>query len=287
MVIQDCINKRNQLLELITEINTKIWNMRIAEVGKEILVTQSIDRVWEDYLFILNGILYRWDNCNRYITEINELINRLDCKYSKDTIFVTPPRELADNLSYEFDSLLVSFSRLNEEALIVEISRHLKNGNEKKLRDNCYKKTDSNGLYWELNVLRNRAAHATPGYYTMHKDMAARYMSISSRIFNIDITDSGRSFRTTLLSYRNNSIIRQVVQDYIIDKKHGEENSNKPLMELLFPNTKPSGRGKNNPMVLFMSGVIFFDLNNEFYELSNDLLNYMIKQVEIFNDEIV
>ncbi len=40
-------------------------------------------------------------------------------------------------------------------------------------------------------------------------------------------------------------------------------------------------------MVLFMSGVIFFDLNNEFYELSNDLLNYMIKQVEIFNDEIV
>ncbi|MCR5767403.1 MAG: hypothetical protein K6G45_02795 [Lachnospiraceae bacterium] len=286
MVKQDCNNKRKQLSDLIEKIDSKIISKRISNAGIEIAVTQSIDRVWEDYLFILNGILFRWENCNKFILEINDRISQLDHKDTEGIIFATPPREIADKLSYEFESLLVSFSRLNEEPLIVEISRHIKTRNKQKLNNNCYKKTDSNGLYWELNVLRNRAAHATPGYYTIHNDMAARYMSISSKISMIEMNDSNCVFRTSLLSYRNNRIIRQVVQEYIIDKKYGEEYSEKSIMELLFPNTKPSGKGKKRPIVLFMGGVKFFDLNNEFYELSNDLFGYMINQLEIFDDEI-
>lgn len=287
MIIQDCNNKRKQLSNLIEKIKSKIINKRISEAGKEIAVTQSIDQVWEDYLFILNGILFRWDNCNKFILEINDYLKPFAHKDTEGIIYAAPPRDIADKLSYEFESLLVSFSRLNEEPLIVEISRHIKKKNQQKLKENCYKKTDSNGLYWELNILRNRAAHATPGYYTIHNDRAARYMSISSKISMIEMGESNCFFRTNLLSYRNNDIIRQVVQEYIIDKKYGEEYSEKPLMEILFPNTKPSGKGKNKPIVLFMSGVKRFDLNSEFYELSNDIFEYIINQVEIFDDEIV
>lgn len=281
MVLQNCLNKRSRLLDLIEKINSEIIKKKTRNAGKEIIVTQSIDMVWEEYLYILNGILYRWDNCNSLINEIKEFLKLLDRKDDERKAFATPPRDVADKLSYEFESLLVSFSKLNEEPLIIEIARHINKENEQKLRKNCYKKNDSNGLYWELNVLRNRVAHSTPGYYTIHNDMAARYMSISSRISMIEMNNSDCVFKTGLLSYRYNSIIRQVVQEHIIDN-----HSDKPIMELLFPNSKPKGKGKNNPVVLFMGNVAFFDLNNEFYELSSDLFDYMINQVEIFDEEI-
>lgn len=57
-------------------------------------------------------------------------------------------------------------------------------------------------------------------------------------------------------------------------------------MELLFESTTPKGKGKKEPQMLFMSNVGFFDMNKEFYELSNDMFDYIIKQLEVFDEEI-
>ena len=279
--------KRIYIEDCIEKINAAILNEKIAEAGKEKVVTYNIGQVWEDYCFVLRGILYRWDNCNNLIEELNTYIGNILCSEPKKVVWICPPRNIADNLSYEFENLIVSFPRLNEDPLITEIERHIKTDNGKELRNNCYSKNDAGGLFWEINLLRNRAAHSTPGYYTMNKDLAARYMSISSKIRMIEFTEGRYKYLTSLISYRKNEIIHRVVQDYIIDKKYGEEYASLPLMELLFNSTKPKGKGKKEPQVLFIANVVPFDMNEEFYEISVDIFDYIINQIEIFKKEII
>ena len=112
-------------------------------------------------------------------------------------------------------------------------------------------------------------------------------MSITSRIRPVRVVDGKYIFDTSLLSYRNNKKIREIVNDVIIEKKFGEEYAKTPLLDILFESTTPKGHGKKNPQILFMNNVAFFDLNSEFYELSNDMMDYIIKQVVILKHEII
>ena len=68
--MKKCVYKRNIIKNTIIEIEKAIWDKRITHVGKEIKVTQDISQVWEDYYFILNGVLIRWDDCHKYIQDI-------------------------------------------------------------------------------------------------------------------------------------------------------------------------------------------------------------------------
>lgn len=282
--MEECIFKKEQIECIIGEIKEAINNKNVSEAGKEIPVTQNIFSVWEDYLFILNGFLIRWDDCNKYIQDI---LNHLNGYNIVENCQLSAPMPQANWLSYRFEDLLVAFPRLNEEPLIVEIERYVNNNNRKKIRNNRYIREDAHGLFWELNLLRNRAAHSIKGNYTQHEGVAARYLSISSEFSVIDYHNGQWVFRSNLYSYRNNEFISEIVQDYIIDAKHGDELAKKTLMELLFENTKPKGHGKKKPILLFPSNIEFFDLNSEFYALSNDMLGYIIAQLEVFKSEIV
>lgn len=284
MLIDECEIMREQIAKTIFYIENRIREKLSVDVGIEKQVFNDIDNVCNDYLFIVFGVLYRWDNCINYLKQI---LGNIDRFYSNICEGDTLGCDMNCNLlSYEFENLLVSFARLNEAPLIEEISRHISRKNEKKLRDNCYKKNDNEGLYWEINLLRNRAAHSTPGYYTVHKERAARYMSISSRIRGIIIKDGCRIFHTNLISYRYNEYIKKVVKDYIVDSKHGDDMAKTPLMDLLFESTKPTGRGKNNPQLLYISNLTWFDLNSEFLELSKDILGYIQVQLNIILEEV-
>ena len=279
-----CREKREKIDNSISSIQEAIWKKRISEQGVEKLVRYDIEQAWQDYSFILLGVLYRWDKCFYYLNRIISILCEIDAEKNEGCIFGS--LEESNYLSYEFENLLVSFSRLNEEPLIIEISRCISSPNAKKLQDNCFDKNNENGLYWELNLLRNRAAHSTPGYYTIHEDEAARYMSISSQVRNIEFKDGDYIFNTSLLSLRYNEHIKKVIRDVIINKIYGEEESKKPLMKLLFQSEKPKGKGKNNHKMLFMSNVKFFNLNGEFLELSVDILEYILNQLDVFVDEM-
>ena len=276
-----CIYVREKIQKKIDSIQDKIIQKLVANSGEEMLVKYNIDEVWKDYIFILQGVLYRWDICFLKQSQILESLKNLLPKQDLNERVLISASSKCDELSYEFENFLVSFARLYEEPLLVEISRHISRSEQKILRNGCPKRDDENGLFWELNLLRNRSAHTTPGFYTSHNDYSVRYMSISSKIRGIEYIDNKCMFTTQLLSFRKNDYIKDVIRKHIIQEK-----STTPLLELLFESTTPKGRGKNNPQILFISNVRFFDLNEEFLELSLDMFKLIEVQLGIFDRSI-
>ena len=110
----------------------------------------------------MNGILYRWDNCYKYLIELLNEITKLFPELRADDIQICGV-PACDKLSYEFENFLVAFPRLNGEPLMTNLSRTMSKVNAEQLKSNCFKKNDVNGLFWEINLLRNRFAHSTPG----------------------------------------------------------------------------------------------------------------------------
>lgn len=272
-LINKCKEELNKINKSIEIIELKRINKLLKESGEEKLVKYDISCVWQEYLFYLKGMLYRWNNC---FLKLNQIIK----EYNKDGMFFGN-NPIGDELSYEFENVLISFNKLYEDPLLIEIERHIPNADKKILRSVCPKKNDENGLYWEVNLLRNRAAHGIKGFYTEHDDFAARYMSISSEIRCIEVKEGEIKIITKLLSYRKNIHIREVVRKKIIDA--GQKT---PLLNLIFESDVPKGKGKKNPQLLFMSNVAYFDLNNEFLELSMDFFKYIETQLELFERNI-
>ena len=283
-MIEVCKNKRNGLNNLIHEIEILSCNYLLKQNGdgKEHLVTYDITEAWKDYLFVLNGILYRWDNCFKLLLQIIEEMKKISNSFNKEMQTCNYP--ICDQLSYEFENLIVSFPKLNEEPTIVNLSRVMSKANQKKLKDNCLKKDDANSLYWQLNLLRNRFAHSTPGYYSTNTTEAQRYMAISSRIFNSEVIDKKLFLKTTLINLNKNDNVKKVIQEVIIDKKFGEEESQRPLMDLLF-STKPRGKNKSKPTMVFINNLGNFDLNEDFFILSLQMFDYIENQLKIIKCE--
>ena len=283
-MIEVCKNKRNGLNNLIHEIEILSCNYLLKQNGdgKEHLVTYDILEAWKDYLFVLNGILYRWDNCFRLLLEIIDEIKKLSNSFEQEFIMCSHPT--CDKLSYEFENLIVSFPKLNENPTIENLSQVMSEINSKKLRDNCFKDDNHTNLFWKINFLRNRSAHATPGYYSDESTEAQRYMALSSRIFNIEIKNKKLYLKTTLINIDKNEYVRRTIQDFKIDKRFGKKNSQKPIMDLLF-SKGPKEKGMKNSNMAFISNLGFFDLNEDFLILSLQMFDYIETQLKIIKNE--
>ncbi len=252
--------------------------------SEEHVATYKVFEVWKDYLFLLNGVLFRWDDCIRLLEEILKDFDFIlekpdDNSVKEDMVFSGNWK--TDIYSYRFEDFIVSFSRLNESVLMSEISRAL----PKELRETVtrisYKKSDVNGLYWRVNLLRNKSAHSSKGAYTAYNDKCARYMSFSSRIFRIVYNDGKFQFNTTLFDLSKSQFAKDTIKREIIDG-----GSDKPVMDILFPQDSPKGHGKSNPIMLFMDKYPFFDLNEGFLSLSLVMLEYIENQLMIFEKAV-
>lgn len=283
-MLQNCINLRSEISRIIKELEILSVQYTIKQngIGEEHLAKYDISEALKDYLFVLKGILYRWDNCFELLLQAKDEIKKISNSFNEDMIMCGS--STCDKLSYEFENLIVSFSKLNEEPTIINLTRVMSKENQKNLKDNCFNKEDIDGLYWQLNLLRNRFAHSTPGYYSTNTTEVQRYMAISSRIFNIEVKDKKLFLKTTLINLNKNDYVKKVIQEVIIDKKFGEEESQRPLMDLLF-STKPRGKNKSKPTMIFINNLGNFDLNEDFLILSLQMFDYIETQLKIIKNE--
>lgn len=283
-MLQNCINLCSEISRIIKELEILSVQYTIKQngIGEEHLAKYDISEAWKDYLFVLKGILYHWDNCFELLLQVKDEIKKISNSFNEDMIMCGS--STCDKLSYEFENLIVSFSKLNEEPTIINLTRVMSKENQKNLKDNCFNKEDIDGLYWQLNLLRNRFAHSTPGYYSTNTTEAQRYMAISSRIFNIEVKDKKLFLKTTLINLNKNDYVKKVIQEVIIDKKFGEEESQRPLMDLLF-STKPRGKNKSKPTMIFINNLGNFDLNEDFLILSLQMFDYIETQLKIIKNE--
>lgn len=278
-MIDECKTMRKSIQDSIEKIQQRILEKQALDAGVEKIVVYDVNEVWNDYRFILQGVLYRWDSC---FSKLNIVLDSIPPELLKneDPCFIFS-NVLCDDLSYEFENLVVSFPKLYEADLINEINRHISTEEKMLLEKNVPKKNDEKGLYWELNLLRNRAAHSTPGFYTEHESRAARYLSMSSRIRGIDYKNGTIKLPTCLFSLRNTVYIQEVIKKQIIDGK-----SEEPLLKLLFETTKPKGKGKGMPQMLYIANVQYFDMNEEFLQLSMDMFRFIETQIGVFDRSI-
>lgn len=283
-MIEVCKNKRNEFKTLIHEIEILSCNYLLKQNndGKEHFVKYDLEHAWKDYQFVLNGILYRWDNCFSLLLQIIEEIKKLSNSFEQEFIMCSHPT--CDKLSYEFENLIVSFPKLNENPTIENLSQVMSEINSKKLRDNCFKDDNLTDLFWKINFLRNRSAHSTPGYYSDESTEAQRYMALSSKIFNIEIKNKKLYLKTTLINIDKNEYVRRTIQDFKIDKRFGKKNSQKPIMDLLFFKGPKEKRMKTFNMA-FISNLGFFDLNDDFLILSLQMFDYIETQLKNIKNE--
>ena len=278
MIIDTCEILREEIENIIAAIfeTKKEHNIRYSA---EHIVEYDIFSVWADYLYFLRGVLNRWDDCisllKKILSDVSNMISEQGGSTAKVTLFC----DSLDKYSYRFEDFIVSFARLGESPMQNEIERHLSNALKKRLQANQYNKNDIEGLFWKINVLRNRAAHASEGAYTQYNGLSARWMSFSSKIQGVRYDEGHFIMNTMLIDLSKSAYIKNLIQKELIDG-----NSDKSVMELLFTQNSPKGHGKNKPQVLFPDGFPFFDLNEGFLLLSVDILKYIKNQLYIILD---
>ena len=276
-----CMNCRCKINEKINLVNGYLFEHGFQN-KEEHVVTYDVFEAWGDYSFLLNGVLVRWDETVGILGDIADDVLELLEKTYGDTgscISLTNPR--LDTLSYSFEDFITAFSRLNEEYLYTELARTFSTRMKQKLLSVQYKRDDVNGLFWRINLLRNRAAHSSRGAYTVYNSRAARYMSFGSRANMIDTKDGQMIINTMLIDLEKSDYTKQLIKKEIIE---GE--SDKSVFDLLFPESKPKGHGKKNPIMLYPEGFPFFDLNHSFLSLSKEGLKYALNQVSVFEEEM-
>ena len=109
-------------------------------------------------------------------------------------------------------------------------------------------------------------------------------LNVDTIIIHVEIKDKNLFLKTSLINLSKNDYIKKIIKEVIIEKKFGEEESEKPIMDLLF-STKPRGKNKKNPTMVFINNLGFFDLNGDFLILSLQMFDYIKTQLEIIKSE--
>lgn len=241
-----------------------ISNKIIKETGeKEVKVKYGIENVIDEFLYKENKTIFLVNNFLKCYMKI--LNSSYDIFKKKDICF--PPNKDYQELAYYFDSFIASFATILEP----EQKEILKKYIDETQIEKIYPTRNKIGLYWQINMLRNRILHFTERRYEYSNESCCCYENFSSEIKIIRIDSNGNiSIPSTLIDIYSDKNIENAINKSIKDR-------NNPF-DILFPNKTPKGYSKKNPFVYHISNNIFFD-----YTFS--LVN-LLKEIEDFFDKI-
>lgn len=276
-----CIQVRKDIEDLIKMIDQFCFQIDAANC-EEHIVEHNIVESWREYRYVLNGIMIRWDECVVLLKEIINWFDGIDIfkngKSDDASFFVTLPQ--GDKLSYRFEDFMTAVGKMGEKVFLEEIARPMPRRLRKKMLGCIYNRDDVDGLYWRINLLRNRSAHSPKVGFTENEGRAARYLFFDSRP-RIIYTDTEVRIETMLVDLTKSEYIKEIIKTKIIDG--GLDTS---VMDLLFSQNSPKGHGKKSPQVLFPEGFPFFDLNTGFLTLSFDIMELLKRQLIVINEAV-
>jgi len=261
-------------------------HMSNMPIGIEIQVKFDPATIWLEFSFLEGAIIYHAVNyifLVKRLIEIEKIIF-FDLSEDNDIRQKSIDKNIADKISYEFDSFIIKFQQALEDPTLVDISKATK-GKNKDARDKFSNfKTANNrknidGLYWQMNLLRNPAAHSSEARYHEKNGQAYRFSSISSNAEFLEINENEISLPCrTLINLKKSPKVKAIIQEEIINK-----NNRTPFWNIIIPNKSPSGRNKNTPYCLSPSGFFEpFDLLGDFCELIFEAGNYIENVNQIF-----
>ncbi len=283
----DVYERLSCLQKKIYEVQCRLFSVNVSffktnkknfEPNVEHVVTYSSSTSWETFSFFIKKVMYRMKSVS---DGIKDMVNDLNEKVVDDCKIFIPFAQCYEHIFYDFEDMVIAFSRLYESDMIDEICRFLNNNLKKKMVDNLPKKNDVNGLYWRINLLRNRLAHSTSGRYD-NRNKAKRYLDFLSMVKMVTVEGNNIEAKCTLIDLEKNQFIKQIIQDYIIDKRYGKELSESNVFDLIFPEKRPRGHGKDKPLVLMIENIEFFDYFSSFFSLAHQIIEYINNQMLVF-----
>ncbi len=273
----EIIEKKECLLQI------PITKNRISEMAMDVetVAHYGLNDVWDNYVFLINKVVFRMkktiEELNEYLCELNDL------PVLKDVCIA--PNETCVRLSYECEDMIIAFHRLYDEAVVEEICHYLGTKYGQAFRKSLPKKDDIDGLYWRINLLRNRMAHSTGGAYVEDK-VAKRFSDFSSRVNVVRVENGEAIMECDLIDIEKTPNVKKVIKEVIIEKKYGDNIARKGIFDILFPIKKPKGHGKKSPELLWPS-FGRFDYNHGFISLSNQILDFINDQILVFLQAII
>lgn len=226
------------------------------------LIQYGINEVWNDFMFKENKILFFLD---KYLETFDNVLRKYCKKFEEDNISF-PPIDLLDEMVYYFDALISSAAVIIEANQKEALLKYLKS---EKLND-IYPTREKFGLWWQINMLRNRILHNTEARYDSTKESCSRYIDFSSKVLMIRKNNGNYEINSTLLDIYKDINIKKAIEMAIADRKINP-------FDLLFPNKSAKGKGKKSPNVLYISNDVYFDYATSGVQLVNDIQDLLDK----------
>lgn len=279
MTVQEysvCLNKiltRNLFLRKQINALSIISIQYIVEknpIGEESKCTFDLPDLWKDYSLKLRKCIYFLEQyCNGLLKEM-ELISDLIHVEVDDTSVSPSPH--AEEAIFNFDALILSTSAVID----YEVRDYLATQFKKVKIENIYPDRKDIGLYWQLNILRNRIIHHTGGRFANNKEECQRFLDFSSMIQMIRVTHGNVSLGSTQIDACKEDVKRVLS----IAIKSGEN-----VFDVLFPNKSGKGPGKKHPIMVVPSKDIYFDHANAGINMISQIQDFVCNLNQAFFDE--
>lgn len=248
------------------------------EIGVEKLVEYDFSDTWKTVSFDIKRILYHLEVYCRKLIDIVNTVNKLSKSFNTSISTF----QLCEEVAFEFDSLILAFSKLISVENKDLIKKYCGKIGAKKIENIFPNRTDLR-VYRRINLLRNRIAHSAKEKYSYDDRICTKYMDFSSEpLFIMVENDFNLSMRCSLVDSEQDCGIGMMIQKEIIDKNDRTIN----VFDLLFPNSSAKGYNKNKPNVLY-SRDISYDYFNSSISLVYDILIFIDNINNFYLNEIL
>jgi hypothetical protein len=232
---------------------------------EERFAVYDIHRLFDDYSYLINRILYHLDNYIKEIDILFDFVEKLNCQCQ----ISFPENKM--NIAFEFESFISSANKILEQPVIMDILSFLTPSLQKEFPSQLIKRENVDGFYWRMNILRNRVVHPDEPKYENRDNYAYRYYGFSSKPLPINITFENIMIQCTLIDLNDNPWIKKIIHDHIIIGKSKEN-----IFDILQKEKSSKGHGKREPRMLFYGNNIkLFDYNRSFLSIAQDILKYI------------
>ena len=236
-------------------------------IGEEYKCKYDLPDLWREYELKLKKCIYFLEHyCNELIKELD--FHR-DPLQSND-ISVSPTIHLEEAI-FNFDAFVLSTATIMDyeerDYLIAQF---------KKARINdIYPNKEEIGLYWQLNLLRNRIIHHTGGRFMNTKE-CNRFLDFSSMVSIIRVVHG-----SLLLVCTQIDACKEAVKEVLPAAIQTGEN----VFDVLFPTKSGKGHGKTHPIMIMPNKDIYFDHADTGVNMISKIQDFVSKLNQAFFEE--
>ena len=280
MTVDEYLEKLNKLaertitlkwqIELLNALKMK-YTLEKYTVGQEYLCVYDIGELWDEYSVKLRKCLYFLE---KYCTGMkNEILIHAEPLKNND-VGICPSRNMEEAI-FNFDAFILSACAVIDNEEKDYLAAYLKQTDIKPF----YPDKREIGLYWQLNLLRNRIIHHTGGRY-INSEVCQRYFDFSSHVRMIRIANGHLYLECTQIDIHTSPTVQEVIQREI------DNDSRKNIFDELFPDRKGKGKNKKYPVMIVPNEKIYFDHAYGGQWVAGTVQDFMHKMTQAFFTEL-